>query len=288
MVHFEFGGWKPLPPKLSLWGSENEFDGRAYRNPFEPKSQYPSVTTILKMEPKNDLTGWAARMVALKAIERSEDLDSRDPEKVLSWLQYAHNDFRDERAWIGSKIHAAVEAELNDKWFEVELSEEELAIMDQWNFFLALYDVEVLYTELTVIGDGYMGTLDIIAKITDKMTGETWTALIDLKTSKSVWPGHFTQLAALGAAKHALIEVAEPDDDTVTAEWTHPTTKKKHKAHWRKIELPKCDRLSVLHITRDGFDLVDVENVDLHYRRFRNYMEAWDIDQEMKKEVKNV
>ena len=111
-------------PELALWATENEGDGRAYSDPFEPKSRFPSVTTVLKLVEKSALVGWAARKVAEKAIERWMDM-GRDPEQIMKWLPFAHNAYRDDRGWVGSGLHAAIDADCKGEWFVHELNDEQ-------------------------------------------------------------------------------------------------------------------------------------------------------------------
>lgn len=257
-------------PILAQYARENEFEGRAYRDP-ETGIQYPSVTTILKNSPKADLMRWAARIVAERARDRV-DIVLGDPDKVVDRLQYAPSDYRDERAWVGSGVHRAVEAQMLGIWYEPEeFTPEQERIMDWFDVFLEDYRVEPVLTECTILGDGYMGTLDGLWKVTDRWTGETFHVLLDLKTSKSLWPEHEYQLAALANATHwfEMVEEGTPGAHM------HKHTKL-GKTWWLKHEgLPHFDQVRILHVTKSGYNFQVVPDIAENYAIFQSYLGLW-------------
>lgn len=257
-------------PILAQYARENEFEGRAYRDP-ETGIQYPSVTTILKNSPKADLMRWAARMVAERARDRV-DIVLGDPDKVVDRLQYAPSDYRDERAWVGSGVHRAVEAQMLGIWYEPEeFTPEQERIMDWFDVFLEDYRIEPVLTECTILGDGYMGTLDGLWKVTDRWTGETFHVLLDLKTSKSLWPEHEYQLAALANATHwfEMVEEGTPGAHM----HKHP---KLGKTWWLKHEgLPHFDQVRILHVTKSGYNFQVVPDIAENYAIFQSYLGLW-------------
>lgn len=257
-------------PILAQYARENELEGRAYRDP-ETGIQYPSVTTILKNTPKADLMRWAARVVAERARDRV-DIVLGDPDKVVDRLQYAPSDYRDERAWVGSGVHRAVEAQVLGIWYEPEeFTPEQERIMDWFDVFLEDYRIEPILTECTVLGDGYMGTLDGLWKVTDRWAGETFYVLLDLKTSKSLWPEHEYQLAALANATHwfEMVEEGTPGAHM----HKHP---KLGKTWWIKHEgLPHFDQVRILHITKSGYNFQVVPDIAENYAIFQSYLGLW-------------
>lgn len=257
-------------PILAQYARENEFEGRAYRDP-ETGIQYPSVTTVLKNSPKADLMRWAARVVAERARDRV-DIVLGDPDKVVDRLQYAPSDYRDERAWVGSGVHRAVEAQMLGIWYEPEeFTPEQERIMDWFDVFLEDYRIEPVLTECTVLGDGYMGTLDGLWKVTDRWTGETFHVLLDLKTSKSLWPEHEYQLAALANATHwfEMVEEGTPGAHM----HKHP---KLGKTWWLKHEgLPHFDQVRILHVTKSGYNFQVVPDIAENYAIFQSYLGLW-------------
>lgn len=270
-------------PLLAQYAREGEFDGRAYRDP-ETGISYPSVTTVLKLEDKSSLVGWAATKVAERARDRT-DIVLGDPDLVVDRLRYAHRDYRDERAWVGSQVHKAIEADMKGLWYSPDLDDEERAYLDAWESFTDDYDIEPILTEVTVLVPcGSMGTLDGIWRLTDKWTGDSFVTLLDVKSSKSVWPGHKVQLAALANATHWFEQVPEGTSDAVMHKHL-----KLGKTWWIKREgLPKFDRVYILHLRRDGYSLVPVANLDQNYAIFESYVGLWNSLQMLKEVEKEV
>lgn len=144
----------------------------------------PGATTII------DNIGWNKRV--LMGWMRKEVLAGRDPYKV-----------RDEAADIGTLAHALVEEhvleELGTPESRVNVLEYSPEQLDKAeNAFLGflewedLHEVQYEAAELQLVSDAhrYGGTLDIVASVDGKLT------LVDLKTSKGVYPSHRIQLAA--------------------------------------------------------------------------------------------
>lgn len=257
-------------PILASYARENEFDGRAYKDP-ETGVTYPSVTTVLKLEDKSSLVQWAATKVAEKARDRP-DIVLGDPDKVVQRLQHAHNDYRDLRGWVGSEVHKSIEADVKGIWHTPDLPPEEEDYLNAWESFTDDYDIEPILTEVTVLVPcGSMGTLDGLWKLRDKWTGEEFTALVDAKTSKNVWPGHNWQLAALSKGTHWFEQVDEGTEGSLLHK--HP---KLGKTWWIKHEgLPHFDRVLILHLRRDGYRLIPVANLDENYAVFEGYTRLW-------------
>lgn len=267
-------------PELAQWATEGEGDGRAYQDPFEPGARYPSVTTVLKLEAKN-LDGWKAMKVAEAAIENWQDL-GRDPEQIMKWLPYAANRFRDERAWVGSGLHAAVDADAKGEWFPYELDPEQEAMLEQWELFKAIYQVRVLLSEFTVKVGDTMGTADLLIEVTNLETGKVEVWLVDTKTSHSIWPGHHMQLSALSKAAHYFERVDEDTPGAALHKYKDADTGKQVKSWWIKRPMPNFDKVGVLHIREDKFDLIEVKHVDLHYKRFETLRAQWEVVKELK------
>lgn len=267
-------------PKLALYGTEGEGTGRAYINPFnpDPKHRYPSVTTILKAIPK-DLEWWRSKIVAEKAVERWVDL-GREPEAAVKWLMMQPNRFRDERAWVGGEVHAYIEAELRESWDAPTLTtDEQREMIGSWRLFRQNWELDPLFVELTVVSEehDYMGTLDFIGNITDSLTGETFLALIDWKSSKSIWDDQWEQLAALMHAEYGVVEVPEPTEASATLKRGKDVT------HWERVDLPEFDKVCILHIRADGVNLVlePLEHMPLHFRNFLAARERWQVNKEL-------
>ncbi|AWY05046.1 exonuclease [Microbacterium phage Hortus1] len=269
-------------PKLSLWSGEGDGQGRTYVDPTDGDSRWPSVTTVLKHEPK-DLTQWAATKVAEKARDFPE-IVLGDPDLVVIKLQYAHNEFRDERAEVGTGVHAWQQAQHEGTWDYPDLDDEQVAMTERLEEFFEDYQVRVIWVERTIRGDGFMGTADMLAEVTDPLTGETFIVLIDIKTSKNLWETNDMQLAALGHGLYSLVEVPEGTEGA----FKRKGKTKKDDSWWVREEAPKWDMLAKLHIREDFYELVPVDPrlIELHYEKFLRYVDIQDIEQRKKEALK--
>ena len=276
-------------PKLSLYPREYEGQGRAYRDPVSG-NQYPSVTSILKYEDKSSLVQWAVDRAVRWCVENWQELGV-DPDVAFARARRRHNDVRDERAWVGTGVHAFIEAEHTDSWDVPELNAEQQQIIEFWKIFNKTHTVKPMLSEFTVFNTevGYAGTADGFWEITDNLTGETWLALIDIKTSRRIWDGHYMQLAALANGEYRLAETNNKDD--FAQKWKNPDTNKVETSYWALHDMPKFDKVQILHLTTEGAELVDVDNIDIHFKKFKAYASLLEQDQELKmrkKEDKNV
>lgn len=274
------GKWAKSP-KLVLWGGEYSGDGRAYCNPTDNDSRWPSVTSVLRHEDKSHLMQWAARIVAEKARDRP-DIVMGDPDKVVDRLQYAHNEFRDERAEIGTMVHQTIQAEHEGSWDTPPLDAEQLGMMEQFRRFCDAYRVEILMSEFTVFGNGVMGTADALIRYTDPITGEAHVAIVDWKTSKSIQNSHHLQLAALANAEYWLKEVPEGTPNS----YMRKGKVKAENSWWIRQEMPEFDTVAVLQIRDSFFLFEEVENLDLHLEEFKCYVLLNDIKKRKKEAMK--
>lgn len=270
-------------PKLSLWSGEGDGQGRTYVDPTDGDSRWPSVTTVLKHEPK-DLSQWSATKVAEKARDRP-DIVLGDPDLVVIKLQYAHNEFRDERAEVGTGVHAWQQAQHEGTWDYPDLDEEQIAMTERLEEWMDEWQVRIIWVERTIRGDGFMGTADMLAEVTDPLTGEVFIVLIDIKTSKNLWETNDMQLAALGHGLYTLVEVPEGTEGA----FKRKGKTKKDDSWWvRDYNDPKWDMLAKLHVREDFCELVPVDPrlVELHYEKFLRYVDIQDIEQRKKEAMK--
>lgn len=268
-------------PKLALYPGEGDGQGRSYRDPTDGDSLWPSVTTVLKHVSK-DMSQWAATKVAERARDRP-DIVLGDPDKVVARLQYAHTDFRDERAEVGTGVHAWVQAEHEGTWDYPDLDAEQEAMTEQWDNFVDDYQVEIILVEFTVRGDGYMGTADAFIRYTDPFSGEVKYAIIDIKTSKSLWDTHDMQLAALGQGKYILREVPEGTPGA----FKRKGRVKAEDSWWERGEMPQWDTLAKVHIREDFYDFEEVDFWDLRYQEFQAYNLVHTVKNKIKEAKKN-
>jgi len=139
----------------------------------------PGVTTIISSQ-----LGWSTR--ALIAWARREALAGNDPDKI-----------RDNAADTGTLTHYLVECNIKgekpylDDYSKNDIDRAETGYLAYLEW-VDKNNVEYLASEMQVISEKYRygGTIDIIAKKDKSM----W--LIDIKTSKGIYPNHKIQVAA--------------------------------------------------------------------------------------------
>ena len=129
-----------------------------------------SVTTILgKGSPKEALVHWAAKLSAESAMENLPALvkASRRPDdraEMVKWLSRAHTRKKDERADLGSAVHALIEAEVLGTPVPQELLDnpEMRPYIAHFREFVADWRIEFTASEMVVANyaDQYAGTLD--------------------------------------------------------------------------------------------------------------------------------
>ena len=268
-------------PKLSLYSGEGFGQGRTYVDPTDGDSRWPSVTTVLKHEDKSGLVQWAADQVAAKAVDRT-DIIMGDPDKAFNRLRYAHNDVRDIRAEIGTGVHQTVEAEFKGEWDLPELDDEQTEMLERWAEFCEAYSVEILESEFTVRGDRYMGTADLLMRVTDPISGEVSVVLGDLKTSKNIWNGHRSQLSALARGEYLLREVEEGHPGA----FKRKGRVKAEDSWWVREEMPHFDEVAVIQVRADKFEYEVVENQDLWYSIFQSYIDIHEAHAELRERSK--
>lgn len=265
-------------PTLSLWGDANAYnEGRAYKSPFTGE-RLPSVTTVLKMADKSGLSQWAADKAMEWAVLNWHLLGQRSDEDAMKAGRYRWRDVRDERAEVGTGVHEGVQSVHTGSDMPF-LDEEQDKIMDKFHEFQFCHDVTPVYTEFTVWDpEHYAGTADGLWLI----DGVLW--LIDVKTSKNVWPEHNYQLAALRYAPKALIQCPEGTEGAAQHK-----DKEKNITWWIEIDNPAllCDKVGILHLREDKWELIPVEDIDLHKDTFDAYEAVWYSKQAHKKRVKD-
>lgn len=194
--------------------------------------RYVSVTTVLGVIAKPALVNWAARQVAEAAVSdapRIARLAEIDPESAVERLVRAPWRAKSRAAAAGTLVHAAAEALAGHGRFEVTPESEPL--VRQLVRFLEDCTPEFLGREVTVYSTthGYAGTADAVVR----MHGQTW--LLDVKTSRGVYPEYTLQLAAYRYADTCLDATGRCDP------------------------LPTIDATGVVHVTAGGWRLVPVD-----------------------------
>lgn len=176
-------------------------DSRFYYS--EDGSFVPSVSTLLEAYPKG-----AAFYEWLK--KNGEDSDA----------------IRDEAGRRGSLVHGLTERYDNGEEINlinengnIDLKISEWSMLEKYVEFRAKFSFEILSTEQMYVSTelGFAGTLDRIIKFNGK------TVLVDIKTSGSIWPSYWLQLAAY----KKLVEHGIPGShiDQVAILWLNAKTR---------------------------------------------------------------
>jgi len=195
----------------------------------------PSVTTIIGVVDKSGpLVGWAKRITAEAAVAHRDELEgwvgSFGQDGAVGMLTKAATAQRDKAANAGTDVHALAEALV--RGMEPEIPTELAPYVAAYQAFLDEWRPDFLAAEEMVcnLTHGYAGTLDSIARI----DGETW--LLDIKTSKGVYPETGLQLAAYANAEF-VGRAGTP----------------------KRFRLPRIERCGVIHVRPEGYRLVPFE-----------------------------
>ena len=190
----------------------------------ENRSIYPSVTTILHLIPPPQLEAWKSRTQNWRKISAAACI-------------------------VGTQIHNEIEHYLGDRRIQVK-HKEQLRAFQKWEQEAGF---RCTATELKVKSrKGYAGSLDLLGYIDDKHF------IIDLKTSKQLYPEMVLQLSAYkfaflesSAIKEIEIGVLRLDKTKEAVEW-HPYRGEEYKEGISKFLL-LCEKWHELHDTKREF-----------------------------------
>lgn len=264
-------------PELSV--KQSGFGGRGYKHPLTGQV-VPGVTTITGSAHKPGLIQWVVDQTAAFAVANIDALMNRSELQGWGFLRWYHkrnplpleegSEIRNfhigvlnDAAELGTSMHEFIEADVDDTRAFPDTSFEPPAfhqMVPVWEKFKSEHTIEPILTEATVWHAelGYAGTFDGLWIIDGKV------CLIDIKTSRNMWPEHSMQLAALKNAKTLL---AKNDDGT-----------------WSETDFDyEIDRVAVIHIRPDDtendgtpkpayIEMVDAEDLDLHWQGFKGLL----------------
>jgi len=197
-------------------------------------ARVPGVTTITGVLNKPALIKWANNL-GLQGVDSTKYVDTL--------------------ADIGTLAHNLVECDLigaepdiseySSK--EIDLAENSLLSYFEWK---KDKEIEIIFVEKSLVSEIYQygGTCDVYAKINGVKT------LLDLKTSKAIYPEMTTQVSAY---RQLLIEAGH-----------------------------KVESVSILRIGREeseGFEYHKCVNLDLHFEKFVHCLAIYNIDKQLKK-----
>lgn len=270
-------------PELAV--ARSGFSGRGYKHPLTGQV-VPSITTVLKMAAQPGLTQWAVDQTAAYAVANIDQLLTKTESQgwgSLRWywkrnplpleqgydVRNYHAGVLNDAAELGTSAHAWIEADI-DPAFQYPITDFEpdefWQMVDVWDTWRSKHTIEPILTETTVwhAEKGYAGTFDIFVEI----DGEPW--LIDVKTSRSLWPEHVMQLSALKNAETVLIK---EDGKYYERDW------QEYQELWGAL------RFGFLHVRPDDIDnngnfvpryveLVEAEHLDEHLPWFEGLLAA--------------
>jgi hypothetical protein len=195
-----------------------------------------SVTTAVDIIRKPALEQWGRWEVAACAVRNADILPNliaeQGDKKATAWLKSIPDLKRDVKADLGTRVHKLAEAIIAG--WTPEVSDDERPYVRSFVQFFEDNDPSYVLVEALVchLGFSYGGKFDGIADI----KGTRY--LLDLKTSKSVFPEVALQLAGYRYAEFIG-----------------------HKDRVDQDPIPEVDRCAVVHLRPDGYSLVEF-NVD--------------------------
>ena len=264
-------------------GAFRTSDHRYYWN---GKGPFPSVTTILNdVLSKHALIRWKSQEVARAIYRDSKSFFGEQwqngEDAAVKWALAEADKQRDEAARIGSSVHLLADmvarhegmppgaSESDSKAFHV--SEQEKPYLDAFRAFQGFLEAQgarIVSSEHMVWSEvGYAGTYDLILEMphtpencrADDCTAPTGPQLwlVDIKTSKGVYPDYALQLAAYGHAEQIILEGSPVG-----------------------FPMPKIDRYAVLHLRPDqypqtGYRLWEYPITDEDYYRFISTLDLY-------------
>lgn len=176
------------------------YDERWYAKPAEdsktklPTFKFvPSVTWVASFYPKGT---FFYKWLAEKGWDEAEAIKQAAGNKG-SKVHLAVADIM-----LGKEVRIDSKYPNRDKGYDEELTLEEIDCIISYQTWLKetqeTHDVEVVAFETAIFSDkhNYAGTIDFIAKLTDKKTGDIQYWLIDFKTGQSIWFESEMQISA--------------------------------------------------------------------------------------------
>jgi hypothetical protein len=230
--------------------------------------EYWSVTTIIGGGiPKPALLPWGIKMVAEGAADAVADgilgpMVERDRDGAVRYLKGLPYAKRDAAGDLGTLVHAWIEA-----WsLKKPMPKPPLPVqpyLKAFQTFLDDFEPTFTATEASVFSktQKYAGTLDSIATLTLPMHPEPGTYILDAKSGKGVYPEVGLQLAAY---RHAEF-IGLPDGS--------------------EEEMPRVDGALCLHLTPEGYRLIEVRADEEIFNAFLYAREVFRFLQDTSKTV---
>jgi len=224
---------------------------RLYQHPVTGV-EVPSVTTILSVLDKPALPRWAALEVATYAVEHRDSWQGLPARDAVELLKKAPWGKTKNAADAGTDAHAHCEALL--KGTATPLPKQDLfsplygKALENVEALIAAVKPQPIAIEATAWsnGHGYAGTFDGLHIIDGQVT------LVDLKTSKAVYPDYALQLAAYRFADSVLL----PDGS--------------------EVAMPEITRCQIWHAPKEGtWSVVDIRADHDEFATFIAALNVW-------------
>lgn len=240
----------------------------------------PGVTTVLKAAASPGVVQWAVDQTAGFAASNAAELLRRSADAAFFYMRYYHKrepdplsegyDPRnyhlgvlDDSAQLGTAAHEWMQADAHPGLEYPDISTKGdlfFEIVEVWTQWFAGQFIEPVFTEATVYNSelGYAGTLDCLWRINGRLT------LLDMKTSRGLWPDHSRQLSALKNADILLLK----NDEGV------------YEHHDWQEWIRQVDDYGFLHVRPSDVDnkgepmlpyceYVEATNLDVHWEAFK-------------------
>jgi len=240
--------FEPAPASVKSLLPPGAFRTDDHRYYFNGKGPVPGATSVLDVLMKWDLVNWKQRESARAMFKMLSDPDGEamaigQEDDLIKAAIAAADETRDRAAKVGSGVHLLADIETRDGLEATEKAVEAGLVPEEWipyleayRGFLGRYSASSIVSSEHMVwsDDGYGGTYDLLMKIDcqkhpDRICEdgpELW--LIDIKTSKGIYPEYGLQLAAYRWAG-AIILPGDP----------------------RPYPMPQIDRTGVLHLRPD-------------------------------------
>jgi hypothetical protein len=162
-------------------------------------NRIPGVTTILGAGlPKPQLINWAANATAEGAINDWDGLTELPPAARLKALQGIRYETTNRAKNKGTLIHGYAEHLVQGHKVD-GIPDELRPYTDAYVRFIDTFQLDPILVEVVIVSyrHGYAGTLDLVAELTNPLSGEREVWLLDIKTGeKGIYPETALQLAA--------------------------------------------------------------------------------------------
>ena len=158
--------------------------------------EVPSVTNIISLLQKPGLDVWANWMGLVRRVNVTEYVEEK-----ARFGTYCHDLF--EQFFMGFLSTGSLDYSLMTEREFYQILAKFSYIKEQFR----QHDIEVVNMELGLDGKRYGGTLDLLT--VSKYLGRT--ILFDLKTSKSIYPGHKIQLAGYSLLLEEVLNISVTD-----------------------------------------------------------------------------